>query len=424
MAELDRAGAVIVAEFRRQTPALARTVAGVHPVYTDAPGGTQMPQPVIDAMTGYVTAGMANRHGAFATSVETEELLARCREQVRALLNADGYAIVFGQNMTSLSFALATSLARDWRPGPAAGQVTVSELDHHANVDPWRSVAGDRGLSLAWLPVDTGRLCLDDDRLDEVIAGRCAVTAVGLASNAVGTITDVARIAQRTHEAGGVVVIDAVHAVPHLPVDAAALGADVLLCSAYKFFGPHIGIMAIREDLLDRIRFYKVAPAPDRGPDKAELGSQNHEAVAGLSAAISFLASLGSGGTLRDRLVFTITAMASYEDALAARVGTELAAIPGLRLYRAPDPQPKTPTMAFTLDGVAPGELARHCADRGVFVTSGDFYATTLAARLGLATTGGWVRAGMAPYLAEQDVTRVASAIAEAAASRSIRQTA
>jgi cysteine desulfurase family protein (TIGR01976 family) len=424
MAELDLAGAAIAAEFRRQTPALARTVAGVHPVYTDAPGGTQMPQPVIDAMTGYITAGMANRHGEFATSTETEALLARCREQVRALLNADGYAIVFGQNMTSLNFALATSLARDWGPGPSAGQVTVSELDHHANVDPWRSVAGDRGLRLAWLPVDTGRLCLDDERLEQVIAGQCAVTAVGLASNAVGTITDVARIARHTHEAGGIVVVDAVHAVPHLPVDVAALGADVLLCSAYKFFGPHIGVMAIREDLLDRIRFYKVAPAADRGPDKAELGSQNHEAVAGLSAAISFLASLGSGATLRDRMVFTITAMASYEEAVAARLGAELAAIPGVRLYRAPDPQPKTPTMAFTVDGVTPGEVASRCAGRGVFVTSGDFYATTLASRLGLATTGGWVRAGLAPYLGEQDVTQVAAAVAEAAATGSIRKTA
>jgi cysteine desulfurase family protein (TIGR01976 family) len=424
MAELDLAGAAIAAEFRRQTPALTRTVAGVHPVYADAPGGTQMPQPVIDAMTGYITAGMANRHGEFATSAETEQLLARCREQVRALLNADGYAIVFGQNMTSLTFALATSLARDWGPGQSAGQVTVSELDHHANVDPWRSVAGDRGLRLAWLPVDTGRLCLDEDRLEQVIADQCAVTAVGLASNAVGTITDVARIARHTHEAGGIVVVDAVHAVPHLPVDVAALGADVLLCSAYKFFGPHVGVMAIREDLLDRIRFYKVAPAADRGPDKAELGSQNHEAVAGLSAAISFLASLGSGATLHDRLVFTITALASYEEAVAARLGAELAAIPGVRLHRAPDPQPKTPTMAFTVDGVPPGEVARRCAGRGVFVTSGDFYASTLASRLGLATTGGWVRAGLAPYLGEQDVTRVAAAVADAAATGSIRKTA
>ena len=280
-------------------------------------------------MSDYVRRGMANRHGAFDTSVETDDLLNRAREQVHALLNADGYAIVFGQNMTSLCFALATSLARDWAPGQTRNQVVVSEIDHHANVDPWRAVAADQGMDLRWLPVDTGRISLDLDRLDEIVTSRCAVTAVGLASNAVGTIQDVTRIAQRTHETGGIIVVNAVHAVPHMPVDGAALGADVLLCSAYKFFGPHIGVMAIRDELLERIRFYKVAPAPNKGPDKAETGSQNHEAMAGLSAALEFMASLGRGETMRERLVSTISAVASSEDALAVTLSASLAAIPG-----------------------------------------------------------------------------------------------
>jgi cysteine desulfurase family protein (TIGR01976 family) len=402
----------VAAEFRRLTPALSRLVDGSRPVYLDAPGGTQMPQPVLDAISGYVIRGMANRHGEFDTSIETEEILARVRDQVRALLNGEGYAIVFGQNMTSLAFALATSVARDWRPGQARRDVVVSEIDHHANVDPWRSVAADKDLRLRWLPVDPERICLNLTRLDEMITDTCLVTAVGLASNAVGTIQDVAGIARRTHEVGGIVVVDAVHAVPHIPVDCAALGADVLLCSAYKFFGPHVGIMAIREELLDRIRFYKVAPAPDRGPDKAELGSQNHEALAGLSAAIEFLASLHAGATMRDRLAGTMTAIAAAEAPIATVFSDELAAVPGIRLYRAPADHPRTPTIAFTLRGVAPADVARQCAGQAIFVTNGDFYATTLAARLGVDKSGGWVRAGLAPYISSADAHRAVGVIA------------
>jgi len=402
----------IAQEFRRLTPALARDVRGHPPVYLDAPGGTQLPQPVLDAMNRYVTGGMANRHGAFDTSIETEEILARARDQVRALLNADGYAIVFGQNMTSLAFALATSMARDWSPGQRRDEVVVSEIDHHANVDPWRAVAADKELRLRWLRVDTERICLDPGGIDDVISERCAVTAVGLASNAVGTVQDVAGIAARTHAAGGTVVVDAVHAVPHIPVDCAAIGADVLLCSAYKFFGPHIGIMAIREDLLDRIRFYKVAPAPEHGPDKAELGSQNHEAVAGLTATLGFLASLHEGETLRTRLTGAIAAIAAAEKPVAAVLSQELAAVPGITLYRAPDDQPRTPTIAFTMRGVSPRQIARACAEQAVYVTDGDFYATTLAARLGVGDSGGWVRIGVAPYISAADARRAAGVIA------------
>ncbi|MGI9005744.1 MAG: cysteine desulfurase-like protein [Streptosporangiaceae bacterium] len=402
----------IAATFRRLTPALSRISRGKKSVYLDAPGGTQMPQPVLDAMKRYVIRGMANRHGAFDTSIETEEILARARDQVRALLGADGYVIVFGQNMTSLTFELATSLARDWSPGRSRDEVVVSEIDHHANVDPWRSVASDRDMSLRWLPVDTERVCLDLSHLGDVITDRCAVTAVGLASNAVGTIQDVAAIAERAHAVGGIVVVDAVHAVPHIPVDCAAMGADVLLCSAYKFFGPHVGIMAIREDLLDRIRFYKVAPAPDHGPAKAEMGSQNHEALAGLSATIDFLESLHDGATQVERLAGTMTAIAEAEAPVSAVLCDRLAALPGVRVYRAPAGHPKTPTVAFTCQGVAPEEVARRCAEQAVFVTNGDFYATTLAARLGVSESGGWVRVGLAPYLGIAEVERAVDVIA------------
>jgi cysteine desulfurase family protein (TIGR01976 family) len=417
MSDIVTRGEMIAAEFRRNTPALARLVRGESPVYMDAPGGSQMPECAVRAMSDYIYRGMANRHGAFATSVETEELLARARWQLSALLNADGYAIVFGQNMTSLAFALATSLARDWAPGGQRDQIVVSEIDHHANVDPWRSVAADKALCLRWLPVDPGTVGLDLTRLDDVVTPRCLVTAVSLASNAVGTIQDVAAVARRTREAGGITVVDGVHAVPHTPVDLAALGADVFLCSAYKFFGPHIGIMAIREDLADRVRFYKVAPAPETGPDKAEIGSQNHEAVAGLSASLDFIAALGDGATARERLVSSMRAVEALEERLAAVLQAGLESLPGIRVCRAPAGAARTPTVAFTVAGADPAQIARSCADSGVFVTNGDFYATTLARRMGVAGSGGWVRAGLAPYIGEADVGRALAVIEQASCS-------
>ncbi len=373
-----------------------------------------MPECAARAMSDYIWRGMANRHGAFETSVETEELLARARQQVSSLLNADGYAIVFGQNMTSLTFALATSLARDWAPGGERDQIVVSEIDHHANVDPWRSVAADKGVRLRWLEVDPGVVGLDLERLDDVVTPGCLVTAVGLASNAVGTIQDVAAVAKRTRRSGGITVVDGVHAVPHTPVDVAGLGADVFLCSAYKFFGPHIGIMAIREELADRVRFYKVAPAPATGPDKAELGSQNHEAVAGLSASLDFIASLGDGGTLRERLVSSMRAIAAYEDGLASALQAGLESLPGVTVFRAPQGAARTPTVAFTAAGADPAQVARACAQEAVFVTNGDFYATTLAGRMGVAGSGGWVRAGLAPYIDQAEVGRALAVLERA----------
>jgi selenocysteine lyase/cysteine desulfurase len=293
----------------------------------------------------------------------------------------------------------------------------VSEIDHHANVDPWRSVAADKGLRLRWLQVDPGLVGLDTGRLDDVVTPRCLVTAVGLASNAVGTIQDVARIAGQTRQAGGITVVDGVHAVPHMPVDVAGLGADVFLCSAYKFFGPHLGIMAIREELAERVRFYKVAPAPDAGPDKAELGSQNHEAIAGLSASLDFIASLGDGETLRERLVSSMRAIEAYEAGLGNSLQAGLASLPGVTLFRAPDGAARTPTVAFRSARADPARVARACAEQAIFVTNGDFYATTLARRMGVADSGGWVRAGLAPYIGQSEVSRALAVLEQASCS-------
>jgi cysteine desulfurase family protein (TIGR01976 family) len=414
MSHADRPGDRIAGEFRRGTPALSRLVGGKAPVFMDAPGGSQMPGCVMQAMADYIQRGMANRHGAFETSIETEAVLARARQQVSDLLNADGYDIVFGQNMTSLAFALATSLARDWATGGRRSEVVVSEIDHHANVDPWRSVASDKGMDVRWLPVETERVTLDLDQLDAVVTDRCAVTAVSLASNAVGTIQDAGRIARRAREMGGITVVDAVHAVPHVPVDLAGLGADVLFCSAYKFFGPHIGIMAIRRELLERVRFYKVAPAPGTGPDKAELGSQNHEAAAGLCAALDFIAALGEGSTARERFASAMRAIGAYEDTLAATLAQGLAAMPGVTVFRAPNGTARTPTIAFTAATASPAQVASACGEQAVFVTNGDFYATTLARRMGVAESGGWIRAGLAPYIGPAEVDRALTVIEQA----------
>jgi cysteine desulfurase family protein (TIGR01976 family) len=405
------------ARLRAAIPALQREVPGGLPVYLDAPGGTQMPQPVLDVLDAYVQAGMANRHGTFVTSIETDQILTRAREQVGALLGTSDHVIVFGQNMTSLSIALATSMARDW-PTSGRSRVVVSELDHQANVDPWRAVAEDRGLDVAWLPVVPEEVRLDLDHLPHLVDEQCQVVTVGLSSNAVGTVTDVARICAQARAAGAVSVIDAVHGLPHLPVDMTGWDADVVIFSAYKFFGPHLGVMAIRSELLDRVRFYKVVPAPLTGPGKAETGSQNHEAIAALSADLEFIASLaptaGPDGTLRTNLTGAVAALAAYEDDLVAVLIAGLRALPGVTVVRAPDPVPVTPTVAFTVAGRRPREIAAACAERGVFLTDGDFYATRLAERTGVSATGGWVRAGVAPYLVRSDIDRALEAIAGA----------
>jgi cysteine desulfurase family protein (TIGR01976 family) len=349
----------------------------------------------IDGIAAYLRGGVANLHGAFATSEETDRLLADARAAVAALLGAAPGEVAFGQNMTSLAFAIASALGPGWRDGD---NIVVTELDHRANVDPWARAARLAGAEVRWLPVDTDRLVLDPGAIDDVITERTRLVAVGLASNAVGTVTDVAALTRKARSAGALVAVDAVHAAPHLPVDRDELGADILFCSGYKFFGPHQGIVAIRHEVFDRLEVAKVAPAPASPPDKLETGTQNHEGLAGLLGAISFVASLGTGATLRERVVSGVAEVREWEDGLAAGFRKDLASIPGLRIYGAPDGVAKTPTIAFTLAGHSPHEVAAYLGEHGVFVGDGNFYASTLDERLGTLAGGGWVRVGLAPY--------------------------
>jgi cysteine desulfurase family protein (TIGR01976 family) len=401
---------------RAQIPALHRRVNGLIPVYLDAPAGTQMPQPVLDAMTNDIVNGMANRRSSSVTSQETDTVIQRARGQAAALAGTTDHVIVFGQNMTSLSVALATAMARDWDPATRS-RVVVSEIDHHANVDPWRAVAEDRGMEVDWIPVLPEELRLDLSRLDEIVDERCQIVTMSLASNVVGTINDVAAICARAREVGAITVIDAVHGAPHVPIDVDGWGADVLFFSAHKFYGPHLGVMAIMRELLERIRFYKVTRTLG-GEYMAETGTQNHEAIAAFAASLDLLESLAPGQTSRERLTGAVKELGRYDDVLADRLIAGLSSIAKVRIRRAPEPIPKTATVAFTVAGRHPRELAEACAEHGVFLTDGEVYSNTLAERTNVARRGGWVRAGLAPYLTADDVDRGLMAIEAAISHR------
>ena len=386
---------------REHFPALQRTHNGRNVVYLDGPGGSQVARSAIDAVSRYMNRGGANLHGAFPTSVETEEILRDTRQAVADFLGADPDEVAFGANMTTLTFAISRALSRTWDSNT---EIVVTELDHRANVDPWLLAAAERGARVRWVRVDPETLTLEPDDMETAITDRTKLVAVGLASNAVGTVNDVAAMAGRAHEAGAFVAVDAVHAAPHIPIDRDAIGADALTCSAYKFFGPHVGVTAVKRDLLEAMSVYKVEPAPAYIPDKLETGTQNHEGIAGVKGALDFIASLGDGSSLRDRLVSGMRAVEEYEADLAARFRAALREIPGLELYAAPDDVRKTPTIAFRIEGRTPREFCEHMVEKGFFVADGHFYASTLARKLGIHDNGGWIRAGLAPYNTEEEI--------------------
>ncbi|MFL6031920.1 MAG: cysteine desulfurase-like protein [Rubrobacteraceae bacterium] len=390
-----------VTAVREQFPALERTHNGRRAVYFDGPGGSQVAKSAIDAVSGYMSRGGANLHGPFPTSVETEEILRDTRQAMADFLGAGPDEVAFGANMTTLTFAVSRALARTWDRN---SEVVVTELDHRANVDPWLLAAAERGAAVRWVRVNPETLTLEADDIERAINDRTRLVAVGLASNAVGTVNDVAAIAKRAHEVGAFVAVDAVHAAPLIPVDRDAIGADVLTCSAYKFFGPHVGVTAVRRDLLESLDVYKVEPAPDYIPDRLETGTQNHEGIAGAKGAIDFISSLGHGTSLQDKLVSGMRAIEEYEADLAERFRAALHEIPEVKLYAAPDGVLKTPTVAFRVEGHTPREVTERLAQEGFFVADGHFYASTLARKLGIHDKGGWIRAGLAPYNTEEEV--------------------
>ena len=400
---MNSADFVSVAAIREHFPSLLRRH-GQDPVaYFDGPGGTQVPATVVDAMSDYLLHHNANTHWAFPTSVETDAIIAGARSALADFLNASPNEIAFGANMTTLTFHLARALGRSYGRGD---EIVVTELDHHANVAPWRALEKERGVTIrvAKMIPETGQLDWDD--FDQNLNRRTKLVAIGAASNALGTITDVQRAAEMAHNVGAQIFVDAVHYAPHELVDVRAMDCDLLSCSAYKFYGPHIGVLYGRHDLLAALDFSKLIPAPDSAPERAETGTQNHEGIAGAAAAVDFLTSLAPSGTRRERLSATFAALHERGSELVRQLWQDLSEIEGLKIYGPPPTAPRTPTVGFTIANLSSREVAQHLASKAVFVSNGDFYASTVVERLGVAGEG-LVRAGCACYTTAAEVERL-----------------
>jgi len=398
-----------IEEIRRCFPALARTHNGYPVAYFDGPGGTQVPRAVAEAMNDYLYYHNANTHWAYPSSEETDAIIDSARNVLGDFLNASPTEIVFGANMTTLTFHLARALGRGYE---AKDEIVVTELDHHANIAPWRTLEKECGLKVRMVKMipPTGELDWDD--LSRQLTRRTKLIAIGAASNALGTINDVKRAGEIAHDIGAKIFVDAVHYAPHELIDVHNWNCDFLVCSAYKFYGPHIGILYGRRDLLDSLDFPKLIPAPDSAPERAETGTQNHEGIAGAGAAVDFLASLAPGPALRGRLDAAFRQLHERGDALIAQLWNGLREIERVRLYGLPPGEARTPTIAFTINDVPSIEVAKNLAERGIFVSHGDFYATTVVERLGLAPDG-LVRAGCACYTVPEEIDRLLGAVGE-----------
>jgi cysteine desulfurase family protein (TIGR01976 family) len=388
------------AEIRKCFPALARTHNGYPVAYFDGPGGTQVPRAVVEAMNDYLYRHNANTHWAYPTSEETDAIIDSARCVLADFLNAAPNEIVFGANMTTLTFHLARALGRGYERND---EIVVTELDHHANIAPWRALEKECGVKVRIVKMipETGELDWDD--FSRQLNERTKLVAVGAASNALGTINNVRRAGEMAHSLGAQVFVDAVHYAPHELIDVREWNCDFLACSAYKFYGPHIGILYGRHDLLESLDFPKLIPAPDTAPERAETGTQNHEGIAGASAAVDFLASLVSGATRRERLRAALEQLHERGAALITQLWDGLSEMRRIHLYGPPPDAMRTPTIAFTVEGVPSIEVAKKLAERGTFVSHGDFYAMTVVERLGQ-TAHGLVRAGCACYTTPEEV--------------------
>jgi len=416
--------AIDVTWVRRQFPALAQQADGRPGVFLDGPGGTQVPRRVIDAMADYLVTSNANTHGEFPTSARTDEMIASARAAVADLLGCDGDEVMFGANMTTLTFAMSQAIGRELNEGD---EVVVTLLDHDANHAPWQALT-ERGAVVRAVGVNVADCTLDMDALRSKIGPRTRVVAVGYASNAVGTINDVAEVCRLAHAVGAMCYVDAVHYAPHGPIDVRALDCDFLVCSPYKFFGPHAGALYGKREHLGRLRPCKVRPATDEAPECWETGTQNHEGIAGIAAAIDYLAELGTrsaGGqrpaaSRREALVSAMSAIREYESHLAARLIRGLLAIPGLTFYGITDAKLapcRTPTVSVRIGGHSPRELSRGLAGRGIFVWDGNYYAINLTDLLGVEDTGGMLRIGLVHYNTAEEVDRLLTALGEIASS-------
>ena len=429
---------------RSNFPSLARTIAGEPAAFLDGPGGTQVTQSVIDAVSHYLRTSNANTHGAFATSHETDELIAGARSAIADFLGAGPDEIVFGPNMTTLTFAVSRSIGRELGPGD---EILLTTLDHCANISPWQALA-ERGVKIQFADIREQDCTLDMDDLARKLSSRTRVVAAGYASNAVGTINDVKTIIRMAHDVGALAYIDAVHYAPHRLIDVRDLDCDFLACSTYKFFGPHMGALYGKRELLERLHPYKVRPNTDSAPARWEMGTLNHESIAGVKACVDYLAELGrrtrvhaapnapareielssrvhsieptlgdtkdTSRSRRELLRAAYRVILSHEHGLSLRMLHGLAETPGLRLYGIADPSHiayRCPTFAIRMEGHHPAELSRRLGDRGIFTWDGNYYALNLTERLDVERDGGFLRIGFVHYNTEEEVDRVLQAL-------------
>jgi cysteine desulfurase family protein (TIGR01976 family) len=391
------------AVIRAYFPALNR-VHNQHPVaYFDGPGGTQVPRTVVEAMSEYLYHHNANTHWAYPTSEETDAAIENARKALGELVNASPREIAFGANMTTLTLHLSRALGAQFVSG---NEIVVTELDHHANIDPWRRLGIERGLEVRLVKLDPATGQLDWHSFESAVTKRTRLVAIGAASNALGTVSNIKRATQMARAVGALVFVDAVHSGPHSLVDVRALDCDFLAMSAYKFYGPHIGVLFGKLELLESIDFPRLIPAPDDAPENVETGTQNQEGMVGAAAAVDFLASLADGKSRRSRLSAVYEELHQRSSELTRRLWEGLASIRGIKLYGPPPDLPRTPTIAFTLEGVSSTDVARKLASRGLFLSHGDFYAATVTERLGLGPEG-LVRAGCACYTTHEEIDRL-----------------
>jgi cysteine desulfurase family protein (TIGR01976 family) len=415
----------VVSELRGEFPALQQTHRGRPLIFFDGPGGTQVHGSVIEAMSRYLVEANSNFHGAFLYSRRTDETINAARQALADLLNAlRPEEIVFGPNMTTLTFNLSRAIGRALSPGD---EIIVTRLDHDANVAPWVALQ-ERGVVVRHADFDPADCTLDVAGLEALVNPRTRLVALGYASNAVGSINDVRYVAELAHAVGAWVYVDAVHYAPHGPIDVQALDCDFLVCSTYKFFGPHLGALYGRYELLDALPAYKVRPAGNAPPHKFETGTQSFEALAGATAAVDYLASVGRrwGGEFAARLPgfegrrrdlkAGLAAIRAYERGLCAKLISGLQEIPGLRIYGITDPhrfEGRVPTVSFTLEGLTVKQVAQRLAQANIFAWDGNFYALAVTERLGLEGRGGLLRVGLAHYNTGEEVEVLLGVLAD-----------
>ena len=413
--ETEIAAPFDVAWVRSQFPALSETVNGQPAAFLDGPGGTQVPHKVIHAISDYLQHSNANTCGAYATSRRTDAVIAGARAAMADFLGCDADEIVFGPNMTTLTFALSRSIGRELGPGD---EIVVTHLDHDANVSTWRSLE-ERGVTVRFADIQENDCTLDMQHLARQITAKTKLVAVGYASNAVGTINDVKEVVRLAHQVGALAFVDAVHYGPHGLIDVRAIDCDFLACSTYKFFGPHMGVLYGKREHLKRLQPYKVRALVNEVPNRWEMGTLNHECIAGITACVEYLADLGrhvnsKSSNRRSALISAFQMIQAYERTLAERMLRGLLAIPGLKVYGITDLQKlanRTPTFAVRVDGHTPLELATKLGDGGFFTWDGNYYALNLTERLDVEKSGGFLRIGLVHYNTAEEVDGVVAAL-------------